>query len=350
MAEETRRYRRLPGPLLSPTRVWLGEDHLLVQIRSSWTHIERYRRFYLRDIQAFIIRRTAEGKAWSIVLGGGIVLMLLIGAATGDLHLVLLLFCSLLLVVLLVNLGLGPTCQFHIRTAVNLQRLPMLSRLATAERFLAIVVPLVNEAQGRMSAEEVRERAVGLPAAPDAPPGATWAGAAGFPRPIRHYDGAMHGVLFALLLAGCGLSLLDYLHHTSAAAVLVGMMLLGQFVIAIITAVKQGGTDISGGMKATVWLTIAYLCVVYLLALGAPFAELDPARDTEPATPFAMTPFALFIAVCSGAAGLIGFVQLALFRGEYGRRRAAAGLSSTPSAQTEGSSQEPEPPVPLERT
>jgi len=161
MAEETSSqttYRRLPRTwLASPIKAWLAEDHILVQRPAIW--MEEYRRFYLRDIQAFIVRKTHEATFLNILLGSVLVLILLIGAGVGELSGSLLIVCFVLLGLVLINLGRGPTCQFHIRTAVNLQRMPMISRLRTAERFLHLLVPLVNRAQGAPAPEEVGRQA-----------------------------------------------------------------------------------------------------------------------------------------------------------------------------------------------
>ena len=62
-------YRRLPGGGFSFAgmryRLWLGGDHLLCVSGPGYT--EEYRRFYYRDIQAIITRRTARGEVLSIV-------------------------------------------------------------------------------------------------------------------------------------------------------------------------------------------------------------------------------------------------------------------------------------------
>ena len=52
-------YRRLPGRGRTPLgshSLWIGEDHLLLVELRGFT--ETYRRFYFRDVQAIILRRT----------------------------------------------------------------------------------------------------------------------------------------------------------------------------------------------------------------------------------------------------------------------------------------------------
>src|SRR4029078_13353826 len=47
--------------------LWLGKDHLLCIDTNGYT--ENYKRFYFRDIQAFVIRKTDRYKWWGIVTG-----------------------------------------------------------------------------------------------------------------------------------------------------------------------------------------------------------------------------------------------------------------------------------------
>src|SRR5213082_404842 len=45
--------------------LWLGKDHLLCIDTSGYT--ENYKRFYFRDIQALLIRKTGRRKWWGLV-------------------------------------------------------------------------------------------------------------------------------------------------------------------------------------------------------------------------------------------------------------------------------------------
>jgi hypothetical protein len=78
MPKAPKEYQRLPGRgslvegnrWLAVTRslctVWMARDHLLLISRTGYT--ETYKRFYFRDIQAVIIRKTATAFVWNIVL------------------------------------------------------------------------------------------------------------------------------------------------------------------------------------------------------------------------------------------------------------------------------------------
>jgi hypothetical protein len=62
-------YQRLPGTRIisagTRTSLWLAPDHLLALERTVGS--ERYRRFYLRDIEAVIVRRTSRRAILNIV-------------------------------------------------------------------------------------------------------------------------------------------------------------------------------------------------------------------------------------------------------------------------------------------
>src|SRR5260221_457977 len=54
---------------VSATRcqLWLGTDHLLAVDHTLTA--EEYRRFYFRDIEAFVIRRTVARQVWNWIMG-----------------------------------------------------------------------------------------------------------------------------------------------------------------------------------------------------------------------------------------------------------------------------------------
>ena len=149
----TPRYQRLPGrgaTWSGPSRLWQGDDHILLVLTRGY--LENYRRFFYNDIQAVIIRRTHTGKIWNavwalIAVFFAFIALQLDGAAALTLWCVSAPFA----LALLINLALGPTCACHLRTAVQMERLPALSRVRTARQFLARVEPLIQAAQGELS-------------------------------------------------------------------------------------------------------------------------------------------------------------------------------------------------------
>jgi hypothetical protein len=144
--------------------LWLGPDHIL-SVNSNG-YIENYKRFYFRDIQAIIIQKTSRRAVWN-----GILAAPLLGAFIGLLACLSSLsqdgvgaiVCGVILAILLLffvlNYILGVGCACHIRTAVQIQRLPSVRRAPYARHVLETIRPLITAAQGsELSAEAVSAR------------------------------------------------------------------------------------------------------------------------------------------------------------------------------------------------
>jgi hypothetical protein len=158
--------------------LWLGKDHLLYIETNGYT--ETYKRFYLRDIQAFSLRRTGTRGISTAILAGIGIILILIGLAARDTTALIALAATafpICLVPLLINLALGPTCRCEIRTAVQTEDLPI-RRVRGAQKIFDRIRPLIAVAQGQLTPEEIPARmqqiaasgAVGVtPAAAPAP-------------------------------------------------------------------------------------------------------------------------------------------------------------------------------------
>lgn len=129
-------------------RLFLGEDHLLAVGFDGFS--EDYRRFYLRDIQGLVVRRTAR-RAWTNAVLGGlafvILLPVLIPDSPWEAKLTFALLALAPLGALLVNTVAGPTCRTWVQTAVQASDLPALRRVADVERVLELLRPRIASAQ-----------------------------------------------------------------------------------------------------------------------------------------------------------------------------------------------------------
>jgi hypothetical protein len=140
---------------ISSYSLWLGPDHLLLIESNGYT--ETYKRFYFRDIQAIIVRQTSRQRTTSIILGALAAALIGIGLIAGGISVIItysviaFLTC---LIPLLINVLLGPTCTCQIRTAVQTEDLPV-RRMGKARKILQRIRPLIAEAQGQITAEEV---------------------------------------------------------------------------------------------------------------------------------------------------------------------------------------------------
>jgi hypothetical protein len=164
------KYRKLPGhglrntggSLISVTRewcrLWLGDDHLLLVTRQGYT--ETYKRFYFRDIQAVIIRKTNKAVMFNAIWAIATFIFALWALAVQNLpgRVTLWIIAGIFGLCLLVNLLGGPSCETQIKTAVQTEQLPAWHRLRTARKGLARLRPLLLQAQGEIPADELRAR------------------------------------------------------------------------------------------------------------------------------------------------------------------------------------------------
>jgi hypothetical protein len=160
MPKEPKTYRRLPGrgtTLTHYVRLFEGRDHLL-QV-SSTGYSELYKRFYFRDIQAITIRKSHGGIVWTVFWIVLTLVFLLPGFdLSGPGAVVMWSIAAVFLACLMVHLILGPTCVCHVRTAVQIERLPTLRRVRAARKTINRIKPLIAEVQGPFSTEELTRK------------------------------------------------------------------------------------------------------------------------------------------------------------------------------------------------
>lgn len=164
MSTTTKEYRRLPGrarSVMSSIRLWQGKDHLLLCSSNSFS--EDYRRFYYSDIQVITVRKTVTGEVGSIFLVAlaGVFGLIAFQFADGvrDFWGVL---AGFSLFFALVDWLKGPTCVCHLRTAIQTVHLSSLNRLRAARKTIARLKPLIDEAQGTLTAEEIQSKMAAL--------------------------------------------------------------------------------------------------------------------------------------------------------------------------------------------
>jgi hypothetical protein len=160
MPKTPKQYRKLRGrgaTLTHYVKLYLGADHLLQVFSTGFT--ETYKRFYFRDIQAITIRKTIVGKIVNAVLGAILIAFAAFALSTSDTAaLVLGSIAACFAGLLGINLAWGPTCTCYLRTAVQNEKLPSLSRLRRARRVLSHLQPQILAFQGGISDEEIRSR------------------------------------------------------------------------------------------------------------------------------------------------------------------------------------------------
>lgn len=337
MAAESISYTKLPGrglrrALIAVTatrcRLWLGPDHLLAV--DSTVASESYRRFYFRDIEAFVIRRTSGRQIWNwallagalITAGPFVAFWYTSGGSTTPLA-VAVFIAALWLSFILINTFRGPTCQTHVRTAVQLEHLPSLGRLPVADKVLAIVRPVIEEAQGRMTGEEYA-------AAP-------WVTAdhatvarfgpvkiAGAPAPPA--SAKPHAWLAGLLLAEGVLGGLAYSLRKEPLFALGMIATLCGCIVCIVALVRQSGSTLTTGLRTMPKVALGF----YILEMIAGFVFTVTFSVRHPGKPvisgmeiIGEPGFAEMSLISGCIAGAIGLAGLGLLAGAGSRKEAA---------------------------
>jgi ribosomal protein L29 len=156
----TRTRSRVAVGIISTGRcsLWLGNDHLLAVETNGYT--ENYKRFHFRDIQAILIRQTSNRMVWGLIYGGLALFFAAIAFLPGDFTVAVIFgpFAGLALLGLALNLIAGPTCATQLHTAVQVEELPSLARIRKTRKILARLRPLIAEAQGQFTPEELVAR------------------------------------------------------------------------------------------------------------------------------------------------------------------------------------------------
>jgi hypothetical protein len=128
------------------TKLYLGTDHLL--LIEQFVLIERYKRFYFRDIQAITATKSPR---W-IVLGSIWGFLALLSALLLIAHNPVTLIFGTLLTALfgfacVQNILSGPTCIVRLKTAVQTHRFAPLERIRDFRAGMQTIVPLIQDAQ-----------------------------------------------------------------------------------------------------------------------------------------------------------------------------------------------------------
>jgi hypothetical protein len=334
-------YRRLPGKgsrkgdligaLFSRCFLYLGPDHLLAVDNHGFS--EDYRRFFFPDIQAIITRRTRRGAAWSVALALMTALSLT-GALFPERGMVRIFFWALsggLFLSFVVNLIRGPTCVCHILTAVQEEQLPSLNRLRVAQKVIGILRPAIEKAQAASGTAELNlDQEERLP--PSLPSSRQLRRVGAKAVEVRHYDGAMHMIAFAFILADgilMGISL--FYHHQ---AITIGSYAAGMAysIFIVIALAKQYNSDIPGAVRKIAWASLGFICVSSFLMYTIMATTLVVHRMREGITetdiyramlqispqdsPFLMAVYG-FSSACALILGALGLLRVKRHRDHY---------------------------------
>jgi hypothetical protein len=284
MTEKTSEYRRLPGKkkgfLIGHYTLWQGSDHLL-QIYSR-LGVEDYKRFYFNDIQAIITRKSVAGKFQNIALGVLSGLFCLFAVASGGgwslFHAII---AAALLLILLINVIKGPTCETVLQTAVQTEKIPSLYRLKATQPVMNHLRSIVERHQGRVDAATFDQQLAALAAhRPRRLPAGTDTLSL---KTQNHERGRMHLWLFLFLILD-GLIVTAGFMFTHVSLTLLGSavtMLLGIFVV--VALVKQHESNLKRPLRSITWAALGYVCFSfiagYVISMGIAFRHPEIMRN-----------------------------------------------------------------------
>jgi hypothetical protein len=330
MPKKQKPYKRLPGKkknfLGGLNTLWLGADHML-SIDSKRVS-EDYKRFYYTDIQSVVTRKTIHGKIQNLFLGLFCGLLTLLAAIIGGSWVIFFgIMAGLFLLILLFNCLLGPTCECHLRTAVQTEKLLSLNRLKYMRKAMDSLRPLIEKAQGTLTSEAIEENALKETRQATSPSATGKARKA-----LRHEQGSFHSILFCLLLVwGLFAGIFIFYNHV-AVTLLSSAITMATGVFVIIALVKQHDSDMKNSVRAVTWTTLGFVCIDFFLSyilffvtmvkhpeavrnqweLFKAFSNLSPMDS-----PWLMG-IAVFSVVCSFTLGVSGLISLKGFRQEHG--------------------------------
>ena len=300
MLDEDIAYTRLPARgrkgfgLLDPGRyeLHLGPDHVLHLCRGLFK--ETYKRFYFDDVQAVVVSRTSTRGSMNLFLAVlSLVSVFLAVTVTIVFSLdvlstaaVLALLAGIPLLLLAWNTALGPTCRCRLYTAVQTEDVAAMSRMRRAEATLAILGPLIEAAQGRLTPEalgadseeriavEASTHAAPLTVAPALPP-----------TPLHHEHGAYHAACFWLLFAGGATILVDVFWQHHVKNLLDASLFLAEAIVVVLALRRQQNSDLPRGLRTVTWASLIVLIADLVLGMFMAMFVMFSKLEAEMASP-----------------------------------------------------------------
>ena len=313
-------YTRLPGrakPLFGffvneKQRLYLGDDHLFVATTSHY--YERYKRFFLADIQSLSIQKTARGAILNMVLGtcAGLLAALAIAGYLNQwdpaAQIILVIIAGLFTGGALLNTAFGPTCSCQILTAVHEEPLHCLGRLYTAQRVVEYLRSVVEGVQG--SAGDIAEKGQRVERAIERHDMALV---------LRKDSGRLHMALFAVLIVDAliGTVVIFYRDLLPPWLTLLSNAVILSLVLA--AAIRQRESDIPKTVRTTVWVALAFN--VALFAVGMYISVFVEALQQTPDASAALAVRSAYLTVgnvvnliVNSALGAFGIYNLRIWR------------------------------------
>jgi hypothetical protein len=238
--------------------LWLGKDHILCVYNKGYE--EDYRRFYFRDIQAFVTHQDNRRLLWNIAFGT-CALAFAFGGLTFSM------VSAFFVMLMVINWLRGPTCTCYVQTEVSRENLPSLNRLKNVNNAIARMSQVIEREQGHLSPEELHhqlkernlnstgetaDHGVKSRTLADVVPGAS----------ARPYNGKIHTALFYALIMSGILTSIHFFHKSVPFTTLQMLWSSGLGILLIIALVKQQGSGLSRWTRRLTWTTLGFMCAV----------------------------------------------------------------------------------------
>ncbi len=263
------KYKRLPGKsgfiILYSSKLWMGSDHLLLV--HSVAGVEKYNRFYYRDIQSIITSKTITGKIWNVIIGVllGIFLLLATTTQSGWSGFNTVMAAGFFLW-LTIHLWRGPTCNTFLQTAIHTKKLSSLNRTKNTKKSMDRLKIVIEKTQGKLSPEVFKENVLKQPM--DSGLRGTTAVYTPAKREPRHETGKIHALLFALLIIDAFFIIPTFFLTHVSFTIFSTIISLAVIITVIIALVKQAGSTIPGAIQKMTWTSMVFICISLILGYG----------------------------------------------------------------------------------
>lgn len=274
MFKKDKPYKRIRGTgrnIAGYNQLWMGEDHLLsLSIRVV---AEEYKRFFYKDIQAFIIKPTYSG-AIQITLCLLIAFLCAIGILAADFYWLLLILIPFLLYAAYVGFQRG-TCKCWVKTATRCEELPSLNYKRRALKTIEKLRPIIEQAQGgAFTFDSLTNESAGYKPLGEGSVAAAGAGQSALAKTAQgpgrketpeKQRRQFHKPLYALFIISAGMTGLEFLFSSLLMEFCGGLIFLAIGALVIMALVRQGGGAVSSGLRTLTWISGGFA----LIAFGA---------------------------------------------------------------------------------
>ena len=337
-------YQRLPGKkkgfITGQHTLWRSKDHLL-QIYARWG-AEDYKRYYFNDIQAIMTRKTEVGKVINFVMGALAGLFGLFAATSASAWVPFnTIIAAVMLIILIINAIKGPTCESHLLTAVQTEKLYSLNRLHTAIAVMNQLKPLIERYQGSLQPEKLAQQNAQF--SDPVKNGPTTRLVQRAPKARKHESGRVHLILFALLSLN-GLIVAAGFMLTHVGLTFLGTVVMLMMGICVVVAlVKQHESDLKHPIRTMTWAALGYVCFSfisgYIISFALAFKNPEVIQNQweliklfANTTPWDSTLMMTVDIIALSSALAIGIPGLYLLRNSQKANRKPAGVPATPES------------------